>query len=184
MTYGDRYLLQTATGRGLTGSKHQIFNACWQAIQVSTLLDITSANGESITLAAWTGNRRNKAVLDTVKWPPIGNTNTRTWGIWQHLLTCTFQLDRRNLPLPLGDWVNCQTKQWKWWYAETEDQLYKPTNTNTWNIHSIRWIRRARRCHHRQYLRTQTGRTVLPAEARAAPTFSNHTITKPIDIST
>ena len=111
-----------------------ILNNCRIYLQVSSLADITTFDGTTITDKAWHG------VKDTTI-PPLYSyrdqkpPSASCWHLWQRALTTAFHLSpRRKLPTPLRYWIDSDDT-WTWFYSPSQQQLFHREDDGTWSSH-------------------------------------------------
>ena len=123
---GDRYLTQAFAEAGAKGALLKRLKSCRMYLNVTTLADITTGDGSTITPLAWNGE------LDVTRpkyweWPNQGQPRDSTWTNWRKYLKIAFDLNqRKQLPLDLGHWNDPQTfAEWKWFYHPPSDMLFQ-----------------------------------------------------------
>ena len=106
------------------------------SIKATTLSDICTAEGRTITNQAWTLVDSNN-LREDYDWPRQPNEfSPNQISIWQRALAKTFireyEPNSRKLKIPfiLGDWICPLVKnKWKWFYSNHEDSLYLKEST-------------------------------------------------------
>ena len=100
--------------------------------RVTTLADITTANGRQVTSAAWDG-RRDLIRQPTLDWPVQGNLTAADWTQWRTALSTTSSLRGRSLSRPLGEWTDdAEDVAWPWFYDPAVERLYHRDEHNHW----------------------------------------------------
>ena len=106
----EDFLLQVPTPTEL-----RQLNSCRLFLRVTTLSDICSANGSTITQQCWEGTRPTKAIQ---LWPRQAKPPSKAWSIWRKYINRCYLHDesstrkkRTNLQLdtPLGPWLQRHT---------------------------------------------------------------------------
>ncbi len=105
----DSMLMDLAETLNLSPNQMREINLCRIYLQVLTLSNISTANGQSLKKEAQTGvwdiSRPSKHYWPKSKWP-------KQWGTWhlflQHVSTGTI------LTQPLGRWIHTPHQQWTW----------------------------------------------------------------------
>jgi hypothetical protein len=94
----------------------QMLNECRKALQVTTLAEITSADGLYVEPWAWKGKPKETS-LNSYQWPQTPPLQPRHWRQWQQALQATFlhlsQSNKKKLRQPLGAWDTDVTIQWQ-----------------------------------------------------------------------
>jgi hypothetical protein len=127
--WNDQYLMEEFTRQGWKGHELKKLNECRMYLEVTTLAEITSADGKNIKEMSWTGKKdRNKC--NQYQWPRSPpSLPARHWQIWRKALRSCFlppmKTDKRELQMPLGDWEKDVTSTWQWFYSTEDDSLYK-----------------------------------------------------------
>ena len=129
LRHHDCFIMRKAVEAKFTFSQLDAINRCRIYLQVMTLAEIASADGESITEKAWVGTYDLTAV-SSYKWPRQPKPPSRDWGVWRNALTVCFLATGRRLRRPLGKWLQ-NDAQWEWFSAPDERRLYQRT-TQGW----------------------------------------------------
>ena len=110
--------------QGFRGSELSLFNAARQAIEVTTLADICSVDGTSISRWAWEG-RADPGRTPGVGWPRKPRLTRGNWAQWQRALLPLLR-SARSLTLlqPLGTWLPPPPMEWKWFFSPGENRLF------------------------------------------------------------
>jgi hypothetical protein len=163
------------------------FNRVRLFLGVTTLAEITSADGQHLTQEAWRGDRTRHSPL---LWPYQTEPGPTSFSAWRRLLTKAFLTKDRSprayttdkslqLRVPLGSWTaDSQWLQSKWsdFYCYSTHLLYRqdPSEPHKFFTHR-RWQRsRTRRP---QFLtdpddtRSILPPTAIPVDASTQPTF-------------
>ena len=140
---GDRYLTSSFYSHSFKGRELLRLNRCRLFLQVTTLADISAADGKFITHDAWHG-RLDATRPSYYSWPNQGDPTTRDWALWRRALSLTFCGGQaRRLVIPLGSWTDQQIHLWTWFFAPAEDRLYERRGT-AWNAYTLEGGRRQR----------------------------------------
>ena len=120
----DKYLIQAFYEAGFRSWELRRLNLCRLYLQVVTTSDIVTADGETITQAAWEGTADNCAARPSIEWPNQGRPGPSDWLRWQAALTKTLRLSaNRRLGEPIGIW-NDKDSDWRWFYDPSSERLY------------------------------------------------------------
>ena len=129
----DRFLMEAFYSAGYTAKKLAKLNRCRLFLVATTLADICTADGRSITTAAWNGIQSSH-IQTPATWPNQGKLPKDDWDLWRLALRQEFlnfyERDHR-LQLPLGHWLPDSTTAWIWWYSPLTDRLYKTVSATT-----------------------------------------------------
>ena len=119
---GDRLLTDVFVDALVDQSTLLWLNWCRMHLHVTTVSDITTANGLSITRSAWEG-RCSPNHLEQYNWPRTIRPTGHHWDTWRSVLTtallCPRSQSRRRLAQPLGPWHDTLDR-WKWLYSASE----------------------------------------------------------------
>ena len=103
----DQFLMESFITSGYRKKQLQTLNECRKALQVTTLAEITSADGLYLEPWAWKGSAK-VTTLNAYQWPRRPPLTTRHWSLWQRALQETFlhlsSTNERKLRQPLGMW--------------------------------------------------------------------------------
>ena len=117
----DSFIMRRAVEAKFSFTQLDAINRCRVYLQVLTVSEITTADGEFIAEKAWAGIR-DTTVTSRYNWPRQQKPPLRDWRIWQSALTvCYLSLGKR-LSQPLGVWLTTEA-QWNWFYAPDERRL-------------------------------------------------------------
>jgi hypothetical protein len=122
---------------GFMGATLTRLNQCRLFLQVMTLVDISSADGQQITYDPWHG-KRDDLRPHYYLWPnQQGDPPLADWNLWRRALAIAF-CDGRSYQLAtlLGSWTDSQSHLWKWFYTPAENRLYKRSNQQ-WQVYSM-----------------------------------------------
>ena len=135
----DQFLMEAFTKAGFSPTNLRDLNTARKQLQVITLADITTADGQKIDPEVWEG-RPPRQTWHNYTWfrKPDRLDNRRHWDLWREALDKCFIIpsshDRR-LRQPLGRWIKPYEQNWKWWYSHSEHRVYHKTTTNTHGRH-------------------------------------------------
>ena len=133
---GDAFLIEQFHQHGHKGKELLRLNRCRLFLQVTTLVDISSADGKFITHKAWQG-QFDYSSPSYYNWPNQGDPPPKDWALWRKALSISFCGGQtRRLTIPMGSWSDNQIDKWKWFFAPTEDRLYERLATG-WNVYSM-----------------------------------------------
>jgi len=120
----DRYLMQAFYHAGFRGWELRRLNLCRLYLQAATVSDLVTADGKTITQAAWEGKTDNDTARPAIEWPNQGRPSSSDWQRWQVALTKTFGLSRnRSLETQIGCWKDADS-DWHWFYDPSSERLY------------------------------------------------------------
>ena len=168
---GDEYLTQAFYDAGFRDGHLRRLNLCRLYLRVTTLADITTADGRQVTSAAWDG-RRDPIRQPKLDWPIQGNLTAVDWTQWQTALSTAFSLRGRSLSRPLGAWTDdAEDIAWPWFYDPGAERLYHRDEHNHWSYLTkapIRTGRSAQAKFHNRFL------TDTPPANRHRATVEQH----------
>ena len=138
-------------------------NRCRMYLNVCSLAEITTADGQYITLDAWNGQRASVAT-NKYTWPNQGRPSNDSWRLFREALTTAFGVHpiTRKLAQPLNHWNLLLPSQF--YYCEPEQRVYSK-HQQLWRVHlpsSLRATHSARREFNLQHASTAPR---LPPEA-------------------
>jgi len=115
----------------------RILNECRLCLHITTVADITEADGSAITQEAWEGKRTQRC---SHNWPKTTSLSADEWQTWREALcrTILFQHQQdKQLQQALGCWATAQDDEWLWWFDASQDAIYEkqPHRANR------KWIR-------------------------------------------
>jgi hypothetical protein len=123
----DRFLMKEFIAHGYFRKELQMLNECPKYLHVTTLAEISSADG--IYLGAWAWN--GTGTLDLInhyQWPRQPLLQPCYWLLWQQVPQAMFlhptATTERKLRQPLGPWDPDVSAQWKWLYSAAEERVY------------------------------------------------------------
>jgi hypothetical protein len=122
----DHYLIHSFYAAGFRGASLQALNWCRLYLQATTLSDIVTGLGGSITHWAWVGQQSPVVHSLSYRWPAQQRPATCDWRIWQSALASTFGVvaSTRTLATRLGAWLDAD-RPWYWFVSPTEERLYE-----------------------------------------------------------
>ena len=124
----DRFLMDQTDDLGFSNNDLIKINRCRVYLQVLTLADITSGDGQHLLPGAMAGNREQLQTWNTpnLRWPRQAKPDSSHWRLWRRLLRSFLQPSRahsnRRLQQPLGRWLlpsDSMYRQWIFWTNET-----------------------------------------------------------------
>ncbi len=122
----DQFLMLAFAKAGFRGPELNKLNICRNFLHSVTLSDISTVNGQSISLAAWQG-KRDESCGNEYSWPRVQVTLPKDyWDLWRTALRLSFlpRGSSRLLRERMGRWHRFPIR-WKWFYSPSEDRLYK-----------------------------------------------------------
>ena len=119
----DSFIMRRAVEAKFTFSKLDAINRCRLYLQVLTLSEIVTADGETITEKAWSGIR-DSTIKSPYRWPRQPRPPSKDWRIWQTAITVCYLGSGRRLRGPLGNWRGTDNS-WEWFFAPDERRLYQ-----------------------------------------------------------
>ena len=115
-------------------------NWCRQYLRVTTLSELVTADGRSLTAAALEG-RPSGNFVDEYNWPRCMRPRATHWDLWRRVLNQTVlrpYSNNRRLLEPLGPWTD-SVDRWNWLLSLSASRLFHRIN-GTWEsylpIHS------------------------------------------------
>lgn len=131
----DVYLMQAFSDHGFQGTHLQRLNLCRMFLYATTLADIATIDGKSITSLAYAG-RKSNGLRPHLNWPRQPSRLTQDyWELWQQALRTCFVIPHspstsRRLQNPLGGWYPNMLnlpQVWPQWYSPLHNKLYERT---------------------------------------------------------
>ena len=136
LRHHDSFIMRQAVDAKFSPSQLDAINRCRLYLQVLTVAELATADGESLTDKAWNGIR-DTSITSPYIWPVQPSPPLRDWRLWQAALSVCFLARGLRLQVPLGDWLG-NDFQWEWFYSPSENRLYQRTSSG-W----IFWIQRS-----------------------------------------
>jgi len=128
----DTAIMDFAITLSLNAFQLGCINTCRLFLQVTTLSDIVSANGEYIVPFILDGHRDECRGTDLL-WPSIPCPPASFWRHWNQFLQ--HLTNGRRLIQPLGPWLNTPMNSWHW-YTDSMDTLWHSDPiTGTWTAY-------------------------------------------------
>ena len=109
-------------------------NWCRLHLHVTTLSELTTADGRSLTAAALRGEPSGH-FKEAYNWPRTRRPGPSHWALWRSILSQAVlrPYSRRRLLLqPLGQWTD-SLDRWNWLLSRTESILFHRTS-DTWEL--------------------------------------------------
>jgi hypothetical protein len=95
----------------------QMLNECRKYLHITTLAEITSADGRYLEEGVWLGIEIADP-LNPYQWPRRPPLLPRYWKLWQQALQASFlqpsSSNQRKLRLSLGPWDHDVQQKWRW----------------------------------------------------------------------
>ena len=116
-----------ATEQDFTPMQVKNINLVRIFLQVTTVSDITNAQGTHLTAAVWEANQLPDQ-YSTLQWPQQEQPTTQQWTVWCRLLKNSILKNKKKrsqleLQQPLGPWIG-HTDHVHWKYNVYNNQLY------------------------------------------------------------
>ena len=131
----DIHLTDAFIAHGYTGDQLDALNDCRLHLRATTLADLCTANGLSITSSAWHGQRFIHCKPHN--WINTYRPGPNKWKLWQNVLRQLFLPPintHRHLTNPLGDWSKPTDDHWIWWIDPTTDTIYEHHSITSWSV--------------------------------------------------
>ena len=144
---GDVFLMESFWTHGIRNPTALArLNACRMYLRAFTLADITSVDGTSILLAAWTGSGPCSRRPHTEWWPRSPPPSALAWQEWQAALVSTFGVDSRfrRLSSTLGSWNVPFALSSLVLFCPHWNRLFVPSGDGVWTVAAARPTRRGR----------------------------------------
>jgi hypothetical protein len=109
-------------------------NYCRLYLNVTTLADITNANGDTIDTAAFEGNRASMQAPSLWQGIHQQKPDRTSWALWKKVLRQVSYTSNRQHRLiqPLGQWtitMENMRRAWSYWHDPLNQRLYSRTKT-------------------------------------------------------
>ena len=151
----------------------QTLNECRKVLQVTTLAEISSADGVYIEPWAWLGTGNSKP-LNSYQWPRPAPLERRHWLLWQQAIRKSFlqvlRTSEHKLRQPLGEWDHDIRKQWNCFHCVNDDRIYHREDAG-WRVFS-QHPSQVQRLRSLRFVRTNLVVKELPANVHMATTTS------------
>ena len=162
----DKFLVKEFMAHGYFKKDLRMLNECRKHLRVSTLAEITSADGVYLEEWAWTGSGTTEPI-NQYHWPRRPPLQPRYWRLWQQALEATFlapsRTNERKLRHPLGHWDADVLDNWKWKYSAAEERVYHLEGLG-WRVFS-KTPSRVQRLRSIRFLRQELVSPTVPADA-------------------
>ena len=164
----DTFLMEAFQANGYKHSQLRCLNTCRKYLQVTTLGDITIADGSVILPDIKAGNFPS-ASSSTLTWPRQQSPDDQSWKLWRKALKGTFESQGSVLPHLRSDaWEPTNTRRFNWYYHPHHNTLFHRLPANQWQLYRFS-IRRGRTPAIRLYHRTATILRTIPAHSIPSP---------------
>lgn len=124
---GDTMILDHALQLNFNTLQLRQLNACRMYLQVLTISDISTADGNHVLPNIFQGRRTSDRV-STLNWSIT--RRLMSWVAWklflQHISSGT------KLEKSLGSWIRIPHQQWSWFYNPIRDVVYHQFSLNNW----------------------------------------------------
>ena len=117
----DSFLIRRALEAKFSFDKLDAFNRCRLYLQVLTVSEAVTADGQFLTDKAWNGIR-DTIMTSPYTWPMQPKPPPKDWRVWQDVLTTCYVEAGKRLKEPLGNWTDGNDK-WEWFFAPEECRL-------------------------------------------------------------
>ena len=114
----DRFLMDMIIDSILlTHKEKQVVNRCRSFLQVLTLSDISTGDGNGISLCYYHG-KRDVHRVSSYSWPNQRYPTKSEWRIWRKCVDHVWaSLPNQTFERPLGTWVHMSHQQWRWYHS-------------------------------------------------------------------
>jgi hypothetical protein len=137
----DQFIIDIFRGKKLNDKDLVILNRCRLHLQVISLLDIVTVDGQYFTTKAINGVQDTSRV-SSLSWPQQGRPRASDWTIWREQLETILQYG--HLPLPLGNWVTASHQSWHHHVDQCFGALYVHCEEGMLTYHPITGENRTR----------------------------------------
>ena len=130
----DRLLMDIFIDELVDQDELKWLNWCRLHLHVTTLSELTTADGRSLTAAALRGEPSGH-FKEAYNWPRTRRPGPSHWALWRSILSQAVlrPYSRRRLLLqPLGQWTD-SLDRWNWLLSRTESILFHRTS-DTWEL--------------------------------------------------
>ena len=133
----DRHLMDIAVDNNYRKETLEQIDAFRLYLQVTTISEITTADGTTLLQSAWDGE--GTASKSAILWPVQEKPGQTALTQWRKLLRslCTQQWKSRQLRESLGHWQDISHRTWQTYYDVDTHRIYDQ-EPGTWRIYKIR----------------------------------------------
>jgi hypothetical protein len=152
----DTYLMDSEYLLKITQRERIYIHRCRIFLQVATISDITTADGQRIH-EAWTSPSSEKPSKSTLNWPRQDSPNRTAWKAWEKFLR-SFCQQQGKLRRPLGRWNGHKTPRIYKAYVSHDHSMLWTHSGRHYDGHPIKGARRRAMI----YYRTSTTEVTSP----------------------
>ena len=164
----DTYLIEAFAAQGFKNSQLRRLNNCRKHLQVTTLGDITVADG-SIILPDIKRGQLPSSSCSTFTWPRQPSPDDQSWKLWRKALKQTFEYQGSvTRTLRSDSWEPLHTRRFNWFFNHHHGTLFHRLPTNQWQLYRMS-NRRGRQPAIRIYHRTSTLLRSIPPQSTPSP---------------
>ena len=132
---GDRFVMDVAKTIFRSPSEIARVNRCRLHLQVMTVADIVTGDGERILPKAWDGELDEERPV-YYEWPHQPSPPPRDWQLWRRLLG---QMAKPGAPRvlqnPLQEWTDDESGSWRWFFSRQENTLFRRRETGDFDLY-------------------------------------------------
>jgi hypothetical protein len=167
----DTFLMQTFAEAGYKGAALKNLNNCRMFLQVITLSDISSGDGQYILPFAQ-HLRQTTLQTSNFKWPANGVLTPVVQRLWKVALArCFLKPEGNFLRRPLGAWL-ATAETGNWYYSPSAKHLFQNTN-NGWIAYQNPTTRALRVTSAHRFLQQPGTATAIPDDILPTKVFKN-----------
>ena len=135
----DTCIMDKVLSKGLWSNPELIcINKVRQYMQVTTLSDICTYRGDKILKHTISGTKHPSCSSSKHNWPQVPKTPQAYIKLWcQAIRKFTSTRSKVKDQFILQRWTSSSRLMHKWWYNETDNQLYRKTTDDKWEIWTI-----------------------------------------------
>ena len=115
----DQFLMRAFVQQGYTGARLYRLGVVRKYLRVTTVADISTADGKKLLDSAWDGSQIPQT-WHKIEWPrQPPHLSNEFWTLWQEALSVCFLVPGANdkrLAEPLGRWTVDPLPNWNWLY--------------------------------------------------------------------
>ena len=164
----DTFLIEAFQAQGYKNSQLRCLNICRKHLQVTTLGDITVADG-SVILPDIKAGHLPSSSSSTFTWPRQPSPDDQSWRLWRKALKTTFESQGSVIPNLRSDtWEPTNTRRFHWYFNQQHGTLFHRLPSNQWQLYRLS-IRRGRLPAIRIYHRTATILHTIPPQSIPSP---------------
>jgi hypothetical protein len=131
----DQYLMDSPIIEKLPRRDQIYIHRCRLHLQVETLSDITTSDGQHIN-EVWRHANTDKPSVSNVRWPRQNSPQKAVWKVWSKFLD-SFCTTKNKLRIQLGNWhTNNPSRTHQAYFVQDQKDLWIQQD-NTWNRHEM-----------------------------------------------